>query len=382
MLTYELATARTWAEIDVNKLLFNYRNALGELSPGVRHYTVLKANAYGLGAVPIAKLLYQEGARLFAISCVLEAIELANRLPEDAEFLVMGEAMPAEIPLALSHGIVFTLSSFESAQRLSQQAQEMGKTARIHCKVDTGLHRLGFSTEEAATEIQRSLCLPALRFEGLFSHLQRRSPDHDRLQAQRLLQVRDALREKGIIVPMLHLADSIAMWRYPGFQFDAVRDAAFIIGHTPKDYPRPENLRFSLSFKTRIVRIHEAAAGECLGYDSEHPLPQPTRVATLCVGYADGYPRSMSQTGQVSIHGKRAPVLGVVCMDLTMVDVTDIPEARVGDIVTLLGDSISIWEYSGFSGGYNNEHLCMLSRRVPRVYIQDEKTIDMEGYLP
>lgn len=181
---------------------------------------------------------------------------------------------------------------------------------------------------------------------------------------------------------MLHLLDSIGMWRYPEYQFDAVRDAAFLLGHTPRDYQRPERIRFSLSLKTRIVRVHDAEAGECLGYDADHPLEKRTRVATLCAGYADGYPRAMSFVGQVEVRGKRAAVLGVVCMDLVMVDVTGIPEAAVGDVVTLLGGSIGIWEYSGFSGGYNNDYMSMLSRRVPRVYIKGGEVIDIAGYLP
>jgi len=290
--------------------------------------------------------------------------------------------MPAEIPLSLANGIISTVTSYDAALRLSQQAEKMRKPARFHCKVDTGLHRLGFSMDEAATEIERLLRLPAVCFEGLYSHLQRRSNEHDLLQAKRLSRVRDELEARGIAVPMLHLLDSIGMWRYPGYQFDAVRDAAFLLGHTPHDYPRPENIRFSLSIKTRVVRVFEAEAGECLGYDSEHPLKRSTRVATLCIGYADGYPRAMSQVGEVEIHGKRAKVLGVVCMDLTMVDVTDIPEAAVDDIVTVLGGSIGIWDYTGFFGGYNNEAMSLLTRRVPRVYIRGGNIIDVVGYLP
>ncbi len=382
MLTYELATARTWAEIDVDNILFNYKNALSELKPSVRHFTVLKANAYGLGAAQIGRILYGEGARLFAVACVAEAKELSDALPGPADILVMGETMPAETELALSLGILSTLSSFDTAKRLSDTAARLGVTARVHCKVDTGLHRLGFSMDEAAREIARLAALPNLAFEGLFSHLQRRSPDFDREQGARLVRVRDELKRAGVAVPMTHLLDSIGMWRYPENQFDAVRDAAYIVGHTPRDYLRPENLRFALSFKTRIVRVFDVEAGECLGYDSEHPVTRPTRVATLCVGYADGYPRAMSHCGQVEIRGRRAKVLGVVCMDLVMVDVGDIPDARVGDAVTLIGGSISIWEYAGFSKGYNNEYLTLLTRRVPRVFLKGGKVYEIAGYMP
>lgn len=382
MLTYEMATARTWAEINVDDILFNYYSALRELKKGVRHFTVLKANAYGLGAVPLAKILYREvGSRLFAIACVAEALELRRALPGDAVILVLGETMPAEMETALQNDIAVNLFSIETAKTLSRMAVRLGKTARFHSKVDTGLNRLGFSMADAVDGIAEITALPNLRFEGLFSHLQRRSPEHDRLQAERLLAVRDGLAARGIHIPMLHLVDSIGMWRYPEYQFDAVRDAAFIMGHTPRDYPRPENIRFAMALKTRIIRVFEAEAGECLGYDADHPLTKRTRVATLCVGYADGYPRAMSHVGEAEIHGKRASVLGVVCMDLMMVDVSDIPEAEVGDVVTLMGGSIGIHEYAGFSNGYCNEYMAMVSRRVPRIYIQGGKVIDIVGYM-
>jgi alanine racemase len=180
---------------------------------------------------------------------------------------------------------------------------------------------------------------------------------------------------------MLHLLDSIGMWRYPGMQFDAVRDAAFVIGHTFPDYARPDRMRFALSFKTRVVHVQWVEAGECMGYDADHPLKQRARVATLCVGYGDGYPRAMSHRGQVELHGRRAPVVGVVCMDLTMIDVTDIPETAVGDEVTLLGGGISIESYAAFSEGYKNEYITIISRRVPRVYLQGGQVIDVEEYL-
>ncbi len=376
-MTYELATARTWAEIDVDRILFNYRNALGELSPGVAHFSVLKANAYGLGSVPIAKVLYAEGARLFAVACMAEAVELGKALPGDVTILIMGEIFPAEYDLLFKYPIQPTLFSLEAAKAISAKAAALGKTTGFQCKVDTGLNRLGLSTSEAVEVVTQITSLPGLRFDGLFSHLQRRSPDHDRKQAERLMSVRDGLLEKGIAVPMLHLLDSIGMWRYPTYQMNAVRDAAFILGHTPKDYPRPDHIRFALSIKTRIVRVFWADAGECLGYDSEHPLTERKRVATLAIGYADGYPRAMSHVGQTEIHGKRAKVLGVVCMDLAMVDVTDIPEAQVGDIATLLGGTIGIHEYAEFSNGYCNEYMTLISRRVPRVYLQDGKVVEI-----
>ncbi|HIQ63707.1 MAG: alanine racemase [Christensenellales bacterium] len=381
MLSYARATARTWAEIRVEDVVNNHQAALSELAPGVRHVSVLKANAYGMGAVGTAEILYADGERLFAVACVEEALELRRALPDDAYILVMGETMPAEVAVSVSNRIASTVFRLETARALSEEAVRQGVQVHVHCKVDTGLNRLGFGTAEAAEAVQAVLRMPNLVYDGLFSHLQRRSPEHDRLQAERLWQVDRQLREAGIATPMLHMLDSIGMWRYPQYQFNAVRDGAFALGHTKLDYQHPEKLRLALSFKTRIVRIHDVPAGECCGYDADHPMTKDTRVATLCVGYADGYPRAMSEVGQVEIHGKRARVLGVVCMDLTMVDISEIPEAQVGDVATLLGGSIGIHEYAGFSQGYANEYTAMISRRVPRVYLKGGEPVKIVGYL-
>ncbi len=381
MLPLEMAMARTWAEIDVDALLGNYHGALSELKPGVKHFTVLKANAYGLGTHPIAKILYGDGARLFAMACASEAVALRRVLPDDADILIMGVTLPVEMPSALYDNIIFTIGDAESAKALSDAAAKKGVTARIHAKVDTGLHRIGFTPEDGAEQIAQVAALPGIRLEGLFSHLQRRSPDFDLEQARRLVFVRDGLATRGISVPMLHFVDSIGMWRYPQNQFDAVRDGAYVFGHTPDDYAHPEKLTFAMSFKTRVIAVREVEAGEYLGYDNTHPLTRKTRVATLCVGYGDGYPRAMSHCGQVEIHGRRAKVLGVVCMDLTMVDITEIPDVCVGAVATLLGGGITIADYAGFSGGYKNEYITMISRRVPRIYLEGGQVVDIEEYM-
>ena len=235
MQSHELATARAWAEINADALIANYHSALSELAPGVAHFAVLKANAYGFGAVPVSLILYGEGCRLFAFACMAEALEVAPHLPKDASLLIMGEIADAEMPLLFEHSILPTLFSFEKAQRLSALAIKQKKTLSFHCKVDTGLNRLGFAMEEAVCEITRIAALPGLSLAGVFSHLQRRSRAHDEKQAQRLLEIHMALDALGVFVPMLHMLDSIGMWRYPQFQLDAVRDGAYLLGHVPKD---------------------------------------------------------------------------------------------------------------------------------------------------
>lgn len=375
------ATARTWAEIDLDILLSNYHLALSELSAGVSHYVVLKANAYGFGAQGIAHALYGEGARLFAVACASEALELRHTLPQEAQILIMGATMPCEMQTVLRHGIQITVFTEELARQASAIAQKLNTRAVIHCKVDTGLHRLGFAPEDAADAIARIARMPGLEVTGVFSHLQRRSAEHDLQQAQTLRAVHDDLLGRGVAVPMLHMLDSIGMWRYPQNQFDAVRDAAFILGNTPQDYPHADALRLALSFKTRIVHIHTIPAGEGPGYSCMQPVQKATRAATLCAGYGDGYPRAMSGTGEVEIHGMRAPVLGAVSMDMMTVDIDTVPQARVGDEAILLGGSVDLMSYASFCGGYANECIGLISRRVPRVYIKQGKVHEIMEYI-
>lgn len=381
MQSHELATARAWAEIDVSKVLSNYQSALAELSPNVSHYAVLKADAYGFGAVPMANILYSAGCKMFAFACVPEAVEVARSLPHDVVLLIMGETAEVEMDLVFTHRIIPTIYSYEKACLFSQKAQALGQKLRFHCKVDTGLNRLGLSVNEAVAEIRRITELPGLQLEGVFSHMQRRSKMHDQQQAERLLFVSRELSALGINVPMLHMLDSIGMWRYPAYQFDAVRDGAYIYGNMPLDYQRLDKIQLPITLKARVLRVYDVEAGECVGYDADHPLKKKSRIATLAIGYADGFPRAMSHVGEVEIHGKRARIIGTICMDLSMVDITEIPETQVNDIAILLGQSIGIHEYAGFSNGYANEYISRLSRRIPRIYTKDGQVVDILTYL-
>lgn len=367
-MTYLDAAARCWAEINLDALQKNYETARALLSPGAELMPVLKANAYGTGAKKVARALYGWGARIFCVACVSEAEEIKRELPE-ADVLVMGLAGEGECERAAKSGIILTAYSRESAMRIARAAKAVGVKIRVHIKVETGLHRLGFPPDDARgmTECARD---EYIALEGLYTHLALRNAREDNEQFMLLDAAREALMASGARVMRVHACDSIGMVRYPERHMDAVRAGAFLYGVCPYRYERPETCLPVVSLKARVAQLKDLPAGECVGYDDEHPLKRASRVATLSAGYADGFPR-LNNAGEVSIRGARARVLGLVCMDQMMVDVTDIPDAREGDIATLLGGDITVDEYAARASMNRNEALSRIGRRAPRLYIQN-----------
>lgn len=373
IITYEEAVSRCWAEVDLSRLVQNYKNALAHLNDSTQLICVLKADAYGLGLPMVAKRLRQEGQRFFAVASYNEAAQLRRAVP-DSEVLILGLCSMSQLINAIRAGMLLTVFSSHYAQQVIQAAQQSGCRARVHMKLETGLHRLGFMPEEAvaaAVAMQASGCIA---LEGLFTHLALRNRESDLVQLQLLTNCRNALHANGIRPTMIHALDSIGMVRYPEFHMDAVRTGAWLYGVYPRRYAHPEESQLALTLKTRVAQLHHVAAGECLGYDETHPLAHDCLIATLSAGYIDGYPR-LCNAGQVEIRGQRAPVAGLVCMDQMMVDVTDIPGVQEGDEVILLGGSIGVDEYAEIAGLNRNESLARTGRRVPRVYLENNQIV-------
>lgn len=375
MISYEEATSRCWAEVDLGRLVKNYQNALKHLSAPTQLICVLKADAYGLGAPMVAKRLWQEGQRIFAVASYNEAAEIRKVLPE-CEILILGLCGEAQLVHAIEDSMLLTVFSQKYADLVIRAAEAVCKKARIHMKLETGLNRLGFEPEEAADAVETIVNSGKVVLEGLFTHLALRDKESDRRQIDLLTGVRDALMERGITIPMVHALDSIGMVRYPNDHLDAVRTGAWLYGVYPRRYEHPEESQLALTVKTRIAQLHNVFAGECLGYDETHPVQRDSVVATLSAGYIDGYPR-LNSVGEVEIRGKRAPVVGLVCMDQMMVDVTDIPEAQEGDVVTLLGGSIGVDEYAEWGKLNRNESLARTGKRVPRVYMENGQVVEI-----
>lgn len=372
-ISYEEAISRCWAEVDLSRLALNYRNARAHLSEKTQLICVLKADAYGLGLPAVAACLWKEGARMFAVASFNEAAQLRRALPQ-SEALILGLAGKCQLEHAIREGMLLTVFSQAYAQTVARAAQRVGCKARVHVKLETGLNRLGLDPQEAANAIERMQESGWMKIEGLFTHLALRNEDSDRRQIDLLKACREELRARGIEISMTHALDSIGMVRYPQEHMDAVRTGAWLYGVYPRGYAHPEESQLAMTVKTRIAQLHRVQAGECLGYDETHPIRRDSVIATLSAGYIDGYPR-LNSCGEVEIRGKRAPVVGLVCMDQMMVDVTDIPGVQEGDEVILLGGSIGVDEYAEIAGLNRNESLARTGRRVPRVYLENNQIV-------
>lgn len=374
-ISYEEAISRCWAEVDLSQLVRNYQNALAHLEKKTQLICVLKADAYGLGAPVVAQRLWKEGQRFFAVASYNEAAQIRRVLPE-CEVLILGLCGDKQLERAIEAGMLLTVFSEKYAQQVIDAATRAGKTARVHVKLETGLNRIGLDSQMAADAVMAMQESGVMALEGLFTHLALRDRESDRRQLDLLIACREALTERGVRIPMVHALDSIGMVRYPEDHMDAVRTGAWLYGVYPRGYAHPEESKLTLTVKTRIAQLHTVKAGECLGYDETHPLTRDSVIATLSAGYIDGYPRQNSK-GEVEICGKRAPVVGLVCMDQMMVDVTDIPQAQEGGEVILLGGSIGVDEYAAWANLNRNESLARTGRRVPRVYIEEGKVVSI-----
>ncbi len=370
------AQMRTWAEIDLDRLKCNYL-ALRELLPqGCKFVGVVKANAYGHGAVPVARRLEELGADYLAVACLEEALQL-RRAGLKAPILVLGVTPAQYAGELLANDLTQAVGDWDTAQALSDAAAAAGKRLRIHVKVDTGMSRLGFLCDEAhldsvTGEIVRLCALPGLEAEGIFTHFSDAdgSEAYTMGQFTRLLDLLDKLSERGLTFQIRHCAASAAVLNYPCTHLDMVRPGIALYGHYPAaDMEHTCPLLPVMTLKTRVAAVRALPAGTPISYGRTHTLTRDSRLAVLPVGYGDGYFRQFSNGQQVSIRGTLVPIVGRVCMDLTMVDVTDIPGVISGDVAVLYGDDVPVEWGADRVGTIQYELLCDVSPRVPRVYL-------------
>lgn len=355
---------------------------------GVPVMAIIKADAYGHGAVEIARHLDGDCA-FFGVSSMLEALEL-RQAEIEKPILILGYTPVDAFPEAIRLGIRPAIFRYEDALALSQAAQEAGMTAKFHIAVDTGMSRIGFQvTENDADICAKIAALPQVEAEGLFSHFATADcADLSRARQQMALFDRfdDMLRSRGVHIKLRHLDNSAGVMNFH-CKYEMVRSGIVTYGMYPSDEVGPGilDLKPALRWETRITHLKTLEPGREIGYGGTYTTTRPTRVATIPVGYADGYRRSLSGRFYVLIHGKKAPILGRICMDQMMVDVTDIPEAALNDVVVLVGESgdlrISVEEIAARQDSFNYEFVCGISRRVPRVYLMNGKVIHSVLYL-
>ena len=376
----------TWAEVELDCITHNLWEARRIVSENTRISAVLKANAYGHGAVRVADTLIENGVDQLSVACLSEALELRQNYKE-IPIMVMGYTPDRHLSIAIKNRIIITVASLEQGKTISEIAGILNKKAVIHIKLDTGLNRLGIRAGTEAVSLISDICrLSNVYVEGIFTHLALTSPELDQLQFDLFMDTVDKIEALGIKIPIRHVSDSNGMVLYPEFDLDMVRPGGFLFGVTTAGlFKDVISLRPALTFKTQITRIQEIEAGEGVGYDSAFVAGDKCIVGTIGVGYSDGYMRCLSGKGEVSIRGKRAPVIGIICMDQCMVDLTNIPEAEVEDEVLLFGSgsqaTIHINELAEKAETNRNEILSAISRRVPRVYIKDSNVIGVVDYL-
>ena len=367
--------ARTWAEIDCNALLHNFNIAR---RTGKKVMCVIKADAYGHGAVRCGRFLERHGADAFAVACLQEALDLrAGGITRPV--LILGHTSAEYAALLAANTITQTVVDESAANELDAAARAAGVTVDVHIKLDTGMSRAGLLAQgeengmQAARAAERICHLPNLHVTGMYTHFSvADTPAEDAYTAWQLenyMRVYRYLSEKGLRPETCHTSNSACILAHPETQIDMVREGIILYGMYPDSVPQKGELRPVMTLKTRVSQVRALPAGTTVSYGRTYRSDAPFQTAVMLAGYADGYPRRLSNNTTVTIHGKRYPQVGRICMDMCMADVTGISGAAPGDEVEVFGSGIPVEEAAGLAQTIQYELLCAVSPRVPRIYL-------------
>ena len=382
---------RVCANISLDAIRDNIKSGRALLPSGTKMMGVVKADAYGHGAVPVAKAI-EDLVEVYGVSMPEEGVEL-RKAGLTKPIVILGYTAPEMAELAVRYDITMAVFQSEIAEQYNEIAKKLNKTAKVHIKLDTGMSRIGYAcSEESLADIEKIAMLSNVEIEGMFTHFSKADETDKTFAKHQLKKYMDfakALEERKIQIPCKHVCNSAGIIDIPEGNLDMVRFGVTMYGMYPTDEVTKERMPVvpAMEVKTHIAYIKTLPAGVGISYGGTFVTEKETRVATLSVGYGDGYPRGLSNMGRVLIHGKSAKILGRVCMDQCMVDVTDIPEAKQGDTVTLLGkdgdDFISAEEIGATVGNsFHYEVVCDISKRVPRIYYRDGKVVEIMSFLP
>ncbi|MFT5874759.1 MAG: alanine racemase [Clostridium sp.] len=378
-----------WAEVDLDKLAYNMRE-IRRVARSENIIAVVKADAYGHGAIDVAPVLLQNGANRLAVAVLSEAVELRNSGIE-CPIMILGFTPPNLIDDILKYDIEQSVFSYEFAKELSKMAKEKNKVARIHIVVDTGMGRIGYlPNDESVEEVYNISKLPNISIQGMFCHF---STADEKDKAYTYGQVKkyddfyEKLKEKKVYISMRHVANSAAIIDLPETHYDAVRPGIILYGYYPSEDVNKENINLKpvMTLKANIVHIKTLPPGEYVSYGRKYKTEKASVIATLPIGYADGYTRLLFEKGKVILKGKFAPVIGRICMDQCMIDVTDIDGVKIGDEVILIGEDennkFTADTVAGLIGTINYEVVCMIGKRVPRVYVKEGAVVNIRNYV-
>ena len=381
---------RLTAEIDLDAVDFNIKSIIKRVDGRAKLIGTVKADAYGHGAIEVARVLEENGVDIFSVAMLDEAINLRKQ-GLDKTILMLGLTPPEYIKEALEYDVILPVVNYAEAVKISEAAKELGKKAVIHIKLDTGMGRIGFRADckETADEIEKISKLENIEINGIFTHFctsDCKDKTFTKIQKERFINTVDAVEKRGIHIPLKHASASAGLMDFDDMFFNAVRPGIILYGYYPSDEVMKERLPLKpvMSLKTYVTFIKEIEKGDSLGYGRTYIADEKRTIATIPAGYADGYNRLLSNKGRVLVNGKSAPIKGRICMDQFMVDITGI-DAKEWDEVVLLGkqgnDEITADEIADTIGTISYEVLCMVSKRVPRVYIRNGKVIEEKNYL-
>lgn len=379
---------RVYARIDMNNLRYNIETMKSLVKPDMKVLAVIKADAYGHGAVEIAKRI-EDLCDYYGVATIDEAIEL-RKAGIDMPILIIGFTADSDYNRLIEYNITQAVYDTAEAKKLSDVAVALGKKARVHIKVDTGMSRIGYQVDdEGKSEALKLKDYPGLYIEGIFTHYAKADEtDKTAAKGQResFREFIRAMEDGGIHFDIKHIDNSAGTMEMEDNEFDMVRLGIVTYGLYPSDeVDRSVVIKPVMSLISHVCHVKTLPKGRGIGYGWTYVTTKDTRVATVTVGYADGYPRAQSNLGRVIIHGKYAPIIGRVCMDQIMVDVTDIPDVRVKDEVILIGGEgdayISVEEVAAPAASFNYELVCNIARRVPRVYSVDGADVAVSNYL-
>ena len=385
---------RTWADISMDNLSHNYHLLRSLVPADCKFLGVVKADAYGHGAVPVSRQLVDLGADYLAVSNMEEAVQLRRsyiRLP----ILILGYTPAFYAEDMVDMGIRQEVHSLEYAKQLSEALAGSGKRLKVHIKLDTGMSRLGFfayDNEQTLDQIRQTADMDGLLLEGVFTHF----PVADSLdpvdqaftaaQYERFTAMVEALAAAGVRFKLRHCCNSAATLLHPEYALDMIRPGIATYGISPsQELTGFFDLRPLMSLRTTVSQIRPFAGGVEISYGRTYTTPEPRTIAVLAIGYADGLARCLSNRVSFLLRGKRVPVVGRICMDMCMVDVTDVPEARVGDVVTVFGAegdaSIPVDDLARLTGTIPYETLCSINKRTPRFYLDGEQRMEVLQYI-
>lgn len=379
---------RAYTNIHLDRIRSNMEALTKNLTPGTKVIGVVKADSYGHGAVPVAKTIdpYVTG---YAVAAAEEGYQL-RRYGIKKDILVLGVTPKSQYQEAIRQEISMAIFRLEWAKELSALAVTLGKSAKIHIAVDTGMSRIGFMpTEESADIVKEIASLPGIQLDGMFTHFAR-ADETDKsaalMQMEKFTRFHQMLQERSVEIPLVHCSNSAGIVDIQEANMDAVRAGIIIYGLYPSDDVDKNKviLKPAMELKSFVTYIKEIGPGTAVSYGGTFVAEKPMKVGTVSIGYADGYPRNMSGKGSVLVNGKRVPILGRVCMDQMMIDLTEVPEAFEGMDVTLLGrdgeEEITMEELAATCGGFHYEIPCVIGKRVPRVFVENGVVVGTQNY--